>query len=68
VPKIVYCQLCGKDVVCYFKYALYHGAAVCILLCNMCGESRNVSYRISVEIRVIVAEEKDCKTSSSQER
>ena len=35
----VYCQVCGKYVICYFKYALYHGAAVCILLCNMYMES-----------------------------
>jgi len=45
-------------------YALNHGAAVCILLCNMYGESRNVFYRILVEIRVILAEGKNYKTCS----
>jgi len=65
--RIVYCQVCGKDLVCHFKCALYHVAAACILLCNMYGENINVPYRILVEIRVIVAEGKNYKTSSSQE-
>ena len=68
MQKIVYCQVCGKDIVCYFKYASYHGAAVCILLRNMYGESRYVSYRILVEIIFILAEGKNYKTYSSQER
>ena len=66
--KIVYCQVCGKGVVCYFKYPLYHGAAVCILLCHMYEKSRNVSYRILVQILFILDEGKNYKTYTSQER